>query len=128
MKFLCQVSEAHVRRYIDGSFSPRSNEWNTRRSTWQSGRESDGDLADDSVATVGLEFTIDLPMQTTGTFALRRVSCTAFVGDIYRSVTHANLSIVDGRSPKAIATIRTPSHLLHSASKLSTNFLISCWT
>lgn len=112
-----------MKRYIDGSVtkpSTRSVESsNTRQTGWQNRRESEGDLTDDNVATVGLEFIVDLPKQSTGAFAIRQVSCTAFVGDIYRSVTHANLSIADGRSPKATATVRTPSHLLHSASKFS---------
>ncbi len=116
-----------MKRYIDGSVtkpSTRSVESSNTRQTgqtgWQNRRESEGDLTDDNVATVGLEFIVDLPKrESTGAFAIRQVSCTAFVGDIYRSVTHANLSIADGRSPKATATVRTPSHLLHSASKFS---------
>lgn len=119
-----QVSEPFVKRYIDGSvatssLAAQSLEPNARLSGWQNGRESNGDFAEDSVATVGLEFFVDLPKQiSTGAFATRRVSCTALVGDIYKSVTYANLSIADGRSAKAITTARTPSHLLHSASKL----------
>lgn len=111
---LKQVSESHVRRYMDGSLKIKPEE---RR--WNNVRESEIDLSDDNVAIVGLELIIDLPKQPSiGHFALRVVSCTALVGDIYRSVSHSNLTIVDQRSPKAIATIRTPSHLLHSASKL----------
>lgn len=104
------MSESHVKRYTDHSaWMKRSNENYSRR---ELRRESEGDLSDDYVSIVGLELTADLPKQiTSGPFAVRQVSCTAFVGDIYRSVTHANLSIVDVRSP----TIRTPSHLLHSA-------------
>lgn len=84
----------------------------------------ESDYGDESVATVGLEFAADLPrqqMSSSGVFAIRRVSCTAFVGDIYKAVTYANLSIVDGRAAKAVATVRTPSHLLHSSSKKKTN-------
>ncbi|KAK4027179.1 Beat-iib [Daphnia magna] len=120
-----QVGEPYVKRYIDGSIATLgtpSSEANGRPSAWQNGRESDGELADDSVATVGLEFVVDLPKQmATGAFAIRRVSCTALVGDIYQSVTYANLSIVDGRSAKSIATARTPSHLLHSSNGSSAN-------
>jgi hypothetical protein len=83
----------------------------------------ESDYGDESVATVGLEFDADLPrqMSSSGVFAIRRVSCTAFVGDIYKAVTYANLSIVDGRAAKAVATVRTPSHLLHSSSKKNKN-------
>lgn len=125
-----QVGEPYVKRYIDGSIATLgtpSSEANGRPSAWQNGRESDGELADDSVATVGLEFVVDLPKQmATGAFAIRRVSCTALVGDIYQSVTYANLSIVDGRSAKSIATARTPSHLLHSSSKYSYLYCLIC--
>ncbi|XP_057378616.1 uncharacterized protein LOC130700650 isoform X2 [Daphnia carinata] len=121
-----QVGEPYVKRYIDGSIptlATQSSEPNSRQSTWQNGRENDGELAEDNVATVGLEFVVDLPKQiSAGAFATRRVSCTALVGDIYQSVTYANLSIVDGRSAKAIATARTPSHLLHSANGSSANW------
>jgi hypothetical protein len=87
----------------------------------------ESDYGDESVATVGLEFDADLPrqMSSSGVFAIRRVSCTAFVGDIYKAVTYANLSIVDGRAAKAVATVRTPSHLLHSSSKKHQNILKS---
>jgi hypothetical protein len=118
------MSEPHVKRYIDGSITSsslisRPSEANARQGAgWQNGRDSESDFGEDSVATVGLEFVVDLPKQTsTGVFAIRRVSCTAFVGEIYKAVTYANLSIVDGRSAKTIATVRTPSHLLHSSSK-----------
>ena len=130
-----QMSEPHVKRYIDGSITAstlvsRASEANARQGGWLSGRDVESDFADDSVATVGLEFVVDLPRQiSTGVFATRRVSCTAFVGDIYKAVTYANLSIVDGRSAKAIATVRTPSHLLHSSSKntLSSRYFLSCF-
>lgn len=106
-----QVSESNVTRYLDGSLrTMQERRW---------GRESEIDLSDDNVATVGLKLIIDLPKEpSVGHLAVRVVSCTALVGDIYRSVSHSNLTIVDHRSPKATATIRTPSHLLHSASKL----------
>lgn len=124
------MSEPHVKRYIDGSITSsatlvsRQSEANARQAGWQNGRDSESDFGEDSVATVGLEFVVDLPKQiSTGVFAIRRVSCTAFVGEIYKAVTYANLSIVDGRSAKTIATVRTPSHLLHSSSKISISFL-----
>lgn len=99
---------------MDGSVTKptaRSAEFSNRHN----GRENEGDFTDENVATVGLEFAVELPKLSTGAFAVRQVSCTAFVGDIYRSVTLANLSIADGRFPKTIATVRTPSHLLHSS-------------
>ena len=135
------MSEPHVKRYMDGSMttnaastsiiittSKQSEVNNARHQVGSSpnGRDmsetSDfiGGVEDNnSVTTVGLEFVVDLPKRiSTGVLAIRRVSCTAFVGDIYKAVTYANVSIVDRRWAKAVATVRTPSHLLHSSSKI----------
>ena len=136
------MSEPHVKRYMDGSMTTnaastssiiittaKQSEVNNARhqvGSSPNGRDmsetSDfiGGVEDNnSVTTVGLEFVVDLPKRiSTGVLAIRRVSCTAFVGDIYKAVTYANVSIVDRRWAKAVATVRTPSHLLHSSSKI----------
>lgn len=54
---------------------------------------------------------IDLPQTTDGQVGYRNVSCAALVGDIYRKVTHANLSVIDERASKAVPDIRKPSRL-----------------
>lgn len=140
------MSEPHVKRYVDGSMTTSAagstlitaKQFEVNNARHQVGWSPNGrDISETSdfiigveenhsVATVGLEFVVDLPKQiSTGVLAIRRVSCTAFVGDIYKAVTYANLSIVDGRSAKAVATVRTPSHLLHSSSKINTIQFIS---
>jgi len=84
-------------------------------------------------AIVELEFIAELPMgPPVGAFSIRNATCTAFVGDIYKSETHVNLMVVDsrysspsffgGNSKRPVTTFRPPSHL-QSSGKHEINLL-----
>lgn len=124
----------YVKRYVDGSLlesvpskQQRQQSLSVRSSEegWESRSVAVPPDYQQQSAIVELEFIAELPMgPSVGAFAVRNATCTAFVGDIYKSETHVNLMVVDsrysspsffgGNSKRPATTFRPPSHLQSS--------------